>query len=141
MKKVMCFGTFDILHLGHLHYFRQAKKYGDYLIVVIARDKTKKDQQKRILFSEQERRELVGSLKMVDEAVLGYPGNHFRIIREKKPDVLCLGYDHSIQEEKVRKTLARFGLHPQIYRMKPYKPRTQKSALLRKVFLSAALFP
>ncbi|MBI2582387.1 adenylyltransferase/cytidyltransferase family protein, partial [Candidatus Woesearchaeota archaeon] len=31
MKKVMCFGTFDLLHLGHLNYFQQAKKYGDYL--------------------------------------------------------------------------------------------------------------
>ncbi|HLC71304.1 MAG TPA: adenylyltransferase/cytidyltransferase family protein, partial [Candidatus Nanoarchaeia archaeon] len=38
MKTVMCFGTFDILHPGHLHYLQQAKKYGDYLMVVIARD-------------------------------------------------------------------------------------------------------
>lgn len=135
MKKVMCFGTFDILHLGHLHYFHQAKKHGDYLIVVIARDKTKKDQKKRILFSEQERRELVGSLKIVDEAVLGYPGNHFRIIREKKPDIICLGYDHPVQEEVVRKTLARFGLYPKIYRMKPYKVRTQQSTLLRNSYI------
>ncbi|MCD4694128.1 adenylyltransferase/cytidyltransferase family protein, partial [bacterium] len=38
MIKVMCFGTFDNLHLGHLFYLKEAKKFGDYLVVVIARD-------------------------------------------------------------------------------------------------------
>ena len=42
MKKVLIFGTFDGLHLGHLNFFEQAKEYGDYLIVVVARDKTVK---------------------------------------------------------------------------------------------------
>ena len=35
MKRVICFGTFDHLHPGHLNYFQQAKELGDYLIVVI----------------------------------------------------------------------------------------------------------
>ena len=39
MKKVMCFGTFDKLHPGHLSYLEQAKEYGEYLVVVVARDK------------------------------------------------------------------------------------------------------
>ena len=38
MKKVMVFGTFDGLHEGHLDFFRQAREYGDYLIVAVARD-------------------------------------------------------------------------------------------------------
>ena len=37
-KKVICFGTFDILHLGHVNFFKQAKSLGDELVVVIARD-------------------------------------------------------------------------------------------------------
>ena len=40
MGKVMVFGAFDILHKGHLFYFSKAKEFGDYLIVVIARDET-----------------------------------------------------------------------------------------------------
>jgi len=35
MKKVMCFGAFDGLHPGHLDFFRQAKRYGDFLIVSV----------------------------------------------------------------------------------------------------------
>lgn len=142
MKTVMCFGTFDILHLGHLNYFRQAKHYGDYLIIVIARDKTKLDQGKRTLFNEEERRQLVQSQKIVDEAVLGYPGNHYRIILEKKPDVICLGYDHPITEEELREELAKRGLFPKIVRAKPYHPETQKSTLikaqlLREIFMDS----
>ena len=37
ITKVMCFGAFDGLHKGHLSYFKQARKYGDYVIAVIAR--------------------------------------------------------------------------------------------------------
>ena len=40
MKKIMVFGTFDVLHKGHINFFKQAKKHGDHLLVVVARDKT-----------------------------------------------------------------------------------------------------
>ena len=135
MKTVMCFGTFDILHLGHIHYFQQAKKHGDYLIVVIARDKTKQKQKKSTIFSERERVSLIKHLRLVDEVVLGYPDNHFRIIKEKKPDVICLGYDHLITERHLSQALAALDLHPVIKRLKPYKPKTQKSTKLKKIIL------
>ena len=82
MKTVMCFGTFDVLHLGHLFYLKEAKKHGDYLIVVVARNETKQQQRKKMVFSEEERRALLQQLKVVDEAVLGYPDDHLRIIAE-----------------------------------------------------------
>ena len=40
MKTVMCAGTFDTIHPGHLYFLSEAKKYGDKLIVVVARDET-----------------------------------------------------------------------------------------------------
>ena len=132
MKTVMCFGTFDLLHLGHLNYFQQAKKHGDYLMVVIARDKTKQMQKKEIIFSENERLELVKNLRIVDEAVLGYPDNHFRIIEEKKPDVIFLGYDHTVNEKVLAMKLQKMGLKPKILRAKPYKLGKHKSTLLRE---------
>ena len=132
MKKVMCFGTFDLLHLGHLHYFKEAKKYGDYLIVVIARDVTKKKQKKEILFSEKERLELIQNLSLVDEAVLGYPDDHYRIIEEKKPDVLCLGCDQRIDEKQLAEALAKRGLFPKIKRISPYRTKKHKTSLLRE---------
>ncbi len=138
MKTVMCFGTFDIVHLGHLNYFQQAKHHGDYLIVVVARDKTKQQQQKPILFNEQERLTLLKQLKVIDEVVLGYPHNHYRIIQEKKPDILCLGYDHQISAKDLQHHLAQLGLHPKIIRLKPYKPKKHKSTHLKTKILHSS---
>ena len=133
MKTVMCFGTFDILHPGHLHYLQQAKKYGDYLIVVIARDETKWRQRKSIIFNEQERRQLISSLSMVNEAVWGYPHNHLRIIIKKKPKVLCLGYDHLISEKTLAYKLAQHHFYPKIVRISSYHPRQYKSSRFKRL--------
>jgi FAD synthetase len=131
-KKVMCFGTFDILHPGHLNYFQQAKKYGDYLIVVIARDKTKKLQNRQTIFNEKERVQIIQNLKLVDEAVLGSLNNKLKVINDKKPDILCLGYDQEINKDKLKQGLAKSNLFPIIKRLKPYKEHKYKSSLLKK---------
>ena len=131
-KKVMCFGTFDLLHLGHLNYFEQAKEHGDYLMVVIARDETKRKQNKNILFSEEERLKLIQSLKIVDEAFLGNADNHFKIIVEKKPNLICLGYDHAISEQVLREKLISLGVKAKVLRMQPYQEGKQKSSRMRK---------
>ncbi len=133
MKTVICFGTFDLLHLGHLSYFEQAKKYGDYLIVVVARDTTKEKQKKKILFTERERLKLLQSLRIVDEAVLGDKEDHYKIITAKKPDTILLGYDHPISEEDLKKELAKRNLHSLIYRAKPFQIESQKSNILRSL--------
>jgi len=135
MKKVMCFGTFDLVHLGHLNYFYQAKKYGDYLIVVVARDKTKQKQDKEIVFTENERLELIKNLKIVDETVLGNEENHFKIIEDKKPDVICLGYDHSIEEEDLQDKLLKLRLFPKIVRAKAYHPDKNKTTKIKETIL------
>lgn len=134
MKKVICFGTFDLLHLGHLHYFQQAKQYGNHLTVVIARDKTKEKQGKSIIFSEEERKELLDHLTIVDEVVLGYYDDHFKIIQEINPDVLCLGYDHD--ENKVKQKLLELGIKAEIKSISPYKEKKHKSTHIRKTILS-----
>jgi len=72
MKKVMCAGTFDIIHPGHLYYLSEAKKHGDKLVVVVARDNTsEKFKGKKPVHSERERLEAVKMLNIVNEAVLG----------------------------------------------------------------------
>ncbi len=135
----MCFGTFDLLHLGHLHYFQQAKEYGDHLIVVVARDATKVKQQKEIIFTEKERLTFLSALRVVDEAVLGDPEDHFKIIFEKKPDVICLGYDHPVSEERLQAVLAKRNFCSKIVRAKPYQPDHHKSSVLRSSLLSTGI--
>ncbi len=131
----MCFGTFDLLHLGHLNYFKQAKTYGDYLVVVLARDKTKQEQQKEMVFTEEERLELIKNLKLVDEAVLGYYHDFLKIVQKHQPQVICLGYDHQINESELAEKLTASGLNPIIKRMEPYHVQKHKSTLLKEKIL------
>ena len=71
MKKVVTVGVFDYFHLGHLRLFERAKKLGDYLIVAVQDGncilKTKPDA--NVLYSTEERIELVKALRPVDEVV------------------------------------------------------------------------
>lgn len=136
MKIVMCFGTFDILHLGHLYYFEHAKKYGNYLMVVIARDKTKQQQGKKTLFSETQRLQMVQSLKIVNEAVLGNVVDHLQVILDKKPAVVCLGYDQGIPAAELKQKLALRKLYPSIVRIKSYQPKRYKSSKIKQYILN-----
>ena len=128
MKKVICFGTFDHLHKGHLNYFSQAKELGDYLIVVVARDK---NTNRETTFNEEERLAEVKKVNIVDEAVLGDVEDKYKIIKEKKPAVLCLGYDQEIDEDKLKEELTKLNLFPEIKRMKSFQEDKYKSSLFR----------
>jgi FAD synthetase len=134
MKKVMAFGSFDVLHKGHEHYLKEAKGYGDYLVVVVAKDKNfVKFKGREPKNNENYRLEQVEKLDFVDEAVLGY-GNIFKILEEYNPDVICLGYDQkTIDEESLREELEKRNLKAEIVRAKPYKEDIYKSSKLENL--------
>ena len=71
MKKVVTFGVYDYFHLGHLRLFKRARALGDYLIVAVQDSdfilKTKPNA--KVLYTTDERKELVGALRPVDEVV------------------------------------------------------------------------
>jgi FAD synthetase len=123
-------GTFDILHPGHLDYFRQAKEHGDYLIVVVARDSSAIAEGKKPRFGEKERHTRVASVSIVDTAVLGNEGDKLKIVEQEKPDMICLGYDQKVDEEKLKEALAKRGLTPKIVRANAYHPEKYKSSLM-----------
>ena len=133
MKVVVAFGTFDLLHPGHLAYLRQAKTYGDRLIVVISRDvNVVKIKGGKPLFSEQDRKKIVGALKDVDEAVLGSSADMFKIIKKLKPDIVCLGYDQEIGKAELQSKLSGMEAPPRIVRAKSYHAENYKSSKLKK---------
>jgi len=132
MKKVLIFGTFDGLHPGHLNFFEQAKKYGDYLMVVVARDKTVKKIKNRFpLRNEMERLGTLQKCKLINEARLGYEAHPYGIIEEIAPDVICLGYDQKTFTENLPKELEKMKLATKIYRMKPFQPEKYHSLIRR----------
>ena len=129
----MCAGTFDKIHPGHLYFLSEAKKYGDRLVVVVARDETSERMKgKKPLHNEKERLEAVRSLEIVDEAVLGKHGSIFNIVEEIKPNVICLGYDQKVLKQDLEDELKKRNLKADVVRIGSYMPNLYKSSKIGK---------
>src|SRR3990172_7392546 len=100
MVRVMATGVFDLLHPGHIYFLAEARKLGDELWVVVARDSTARKFKHEPITSEASRVQLVAALKPVDRALLGHKGNIYDILDEIRPDIIALGYDQIHNEEK-----------------------------------------
>jgi FAD synthetase len=121
-KVVLASGVFDLLHLGHVRFLEEAKKAGGKdaeLIVIIARDSTiEKNKGRRPIMSENQRRALVESLKVVDEAVLGFEKFELgEVIELVKPDVIALGYYQGDMEKGVKAYVKKHGLSIKVIRI------------------------
>jgi len=120
MKVVMASGVFDILHLGHVHYLNEAKKFGDKLVVVVARDSTVLRRKGRLpIVPDYLRVQMVAALKMVDEAVLGDNEDFYKTVEAIKPDVIVLGYDQKFEPEEIARECEKRGLHVKVVRASP----------------------
>jgi len=131
MKRVLVFGTFDGLHAGHVNFFEQAKKLGNYLVVVVGRDVTvnevKGNFPKR---SELLRLKAVKQCKLVDEAMLGNIGNPYAIIKKIQPDIIGLGYDQNSFSQNLPEELKKISATAKIIRLKPFDSKKYHSSFL-----------
>lgn len=129
--KVLTFGTFDGVHLGHKSFLAQAKQLGDKLVVVVALDKTVKEVKNKIpKYNQTERLSAIKSLELVDDAVLGNSDDKYKIIKEVKPDIIALGYDQKVFTAGLSDKLLECGINAKIVHLKPFEPDKYKSSLL-----------
>ncbi|MBQ8892263.1 MAG: adenylyltransferase/cytidyltransferase family protein [Bacilli bacterium] len=95
MSKILTFGVYDYLHLGHLRLFKQCKEYADYLIVAVQDGDSilrfKPDA--KVLYSTEERIEMLEALKIVNKVVV-YDSVSTEILEKIDFDILALGEDH-----------------------------------------------
>lgn len=133
MKTVLAFGSFDLVHEGHKYFLEEAKKLGDKLIVVVARDDTIRAFKKvDPMYPEDERIDHVKKLGVADEIRLGYKGDKWKVIELVDPDVIALGYDQDSYTEGLEKGMRERGIKVKIVRIGSYKPEKYKSSLLKK---------
>lgn len=123
MKTVIAFGSFDLLHPGHIAYLNDAKRLGDRLIVIVSRDESIRIiKHRKPVLDERARVQIVGSLRMVDSAVLGTRirkhSDIYNIFKRYKPDVIALGYDQKVDLPLMRKELERNGIYARIVRLR-----------------------
>jgi FAD synthetase len=137
-KVVLASGVFDLLHLGHVKFLEEAKKAGGKnaeLIVIIARDSTvEKNKGRKPIMSENQRCALVESLKVVDEAVLGFEKFDLGdVIERVKPDVIALGYDQADMEKGVQKYVDKHRLNIKVIRVGKFEEdELDSSSKIRK---------
>ncbi len=123
---VLASGVFDLLHLGHVKFLEEAKKTGGknaQLIVIIARDSTVEETKgRKPIIPENQRRALVESLKVVDEAVLGLENFAVGDVIERiKPDIIALGYDQAGMEQRVREYVEKHKLNVKVVRVDKFE--------------------
>ncbi|PAE25811.1 glycerol-3-phosphate cytidylyltransferase [Bacillus sp. 7894-2] len=69
MKKVLTYGTFDLLHIGHINLLRRAKDLGDYLVVGLSTDSFNQEKNKKSYHSYENRKIILESINFVDEVI------------------------------------------------------------------------
>lgn len=135
LKTVVIFGTFDGIHDGHREFIREAKKQGDRLVAIVARDKIVKELKKLIpIRDEIDRLSAVLSIDDIDLALLGdLEQGTYNVLKEINPDIIFLGYDQQDLHNDIFKKIENGGL-PKIELIfgKPYQPELFKSSILNK---------
>ena len=110
IKVVLTGGAYDLLHTGHITTLKEAASYGDFLLVVVARDSTVEGHKRKPIHSEKQRRDLLNELKIVDIAVIGDRTDHMAVVRKAIPDVVAIGSDQDHRIKLLQNQLSEEGI-------------------------------
>lgn len=94
MKKVITYGTYDLLHVGHINLLRRAKEMGDYLVVVLSSDEFNAQKHKTAYHSYEDRKIILEAIKYVDEVIPEYTWDQkIKDVEDNDIDVFVMGDD------------------------------------------------
>jgi glycerol-3-phosphate cytidylyltransferase len=103
MKRVLTYGTFDLLHYGHIELLRRAKELGDYLVVALSSDEFNALKGKKSHFDYAKRKDMLSAIKYVDEII---PEDNWeqkrQDIKDHKIDVFVMGDDWTGKFDELR---------------------------------------
>jgi len=136
MQTVVAFGTFDILHPGHIAYIHYALTLGTHLIVVVTPDAVVHRRKKKPpLFTQAERIKMVSAIRGVDKVVLGDRDESWKVIDRLHPDILCFGYDQKEAIAAFRKTKMEKLAYPIVIKRAPAVRAKRYHSTLLKSFV------
>ena len=130
IRVVLAGGVFDIIHPGHIHTLESARNLGDLLVVVVATDETAlRMKKRRPLHTQNQRRILVESLRMVDLCLVGHRDDMFKTVGVIKPDIVALGYDQAHHEKYIADGCRRINPRIQVARLQSPVPDISSSKI------------
>ncbi|MDI6807101.1 MAG: adenylyltransferase/cytidyltransferase family protein [Candidatus Aenigmarchaeota archaeon] len=100
MQKVLVGGCFNKIHEGHIYFLKEARKLGDYLVVVLAHDANNK---KPYAIPAKQRKKNMEKTKLADKVVIGDKRDMLKVVRKEKPNIVALGYDQTLSRNMSRK--------------------------------------
>lgn len=132
--RVLTFWSFDVIHPGHSYYLTEARKYGEELITIIARDENiERIKWRKTQNSTKQRIQDIQGLWISDRVIAGSIENPMECLSEYKPDSICLWYDQRWPfVEKIQEELEKLELKTQIIRIEAHTPEIYKSSLLKQ---------
>ncbi len=135
MKTITIFGVFDGIHEGHLMFIHDAKREGDRLVAIVARDsEVKKLKDKSPEYSEAMRIKALIEVPEIDLVLLGdLEQGTYKVLKEVKPDIIYLGYDQQALSDNIYKAIKKKIL-PKIELKfgKSHKAEKFKSSIINK---------
>ena len=94
MKKVITYGTYDLLHVGHINLLRRAKAMGDYLLVVLSTDEFNALKHKTAYHSYEDRKTILEAIKYVDEVIPERTWDQkIKDVQDNDIDIFVMGHD------------------------------------------------
>ncbi len=114
-KIVLCHGVFDLVHIGHIEHFQEAKNYADILIVSVTSDKFVNKGPGRPFFSIEKRLKYLSSLKIVDYVIESKSKTAINMIKYIKPDIYFKGPDYVNFKDDITG-----NINKEIYTVKKY---------------------
>ena len=129
-NKALTFGTFDIFHPGHEFYLRSARKYGDSLHTIIARDTTVERIKGKIpRDDEQKRQKNIQDFAISESVILWDKQDPLIPVKQIQPNIICLWYDQRSFPQQLQSYLDETGI--EVVRMDSFEPETYKSSKLK----------
>ena len=133
LQVVLAGGVFDIIHPGHIYTLNAAKALGDILVVVVATNNTAVKMKKRDpLHTQEQRKELVNSLSMVDLCLIGQENDIFKTVNHVKPQIIALGYDQIHQEKFIIDGCKKIELDAKVARLESPIPKSSSSDIKKE---------
>ncbi|MBY8908348.1 MULTISPECIES: glycerol-3-phosphate cytidylyltransferase [Salinicoccus] len=94
MKKVITYGTFDLIHTGHINILRRAKEMGDYLVVAISTDEFNTIKHKQAYYSFEQRKQILEAIRYVDEVIPEHTWDQkIQDVKAHDIDIFVMGHD------------------------------------------------
>jgi len=110
-KIVLANGCFDLIHVGHIRYLREAKQKGDVLVVAINSDSSVRQNKGEVrpILNQMERAEIVSAFEFVDFVIIFNESTVASLLRSLKPDIHCKGTDYTPHTVPEREVVKQYG--------------------------------